>query len=150
MVVYDVPAHAGQELITKIATLFAQQRTHTTNEDRFVQLLQGITYALSEDTAAGIIVAEQDGDIVGAAFYNIGVQLQLGGRYLWLNDLYVQEEERNQGIARKILLHLIHHAEREGMVSIELETGVNNSVTKYLYNSLDFHDIVSQRYRFNL
>jgi GNAT superfamily N-acetyltransferase len=79
----------------------------------------------------------------------LGISIRIGGPYLWLNELYVHEEYRNKGIARKLLLHLIYWAERDGIKSIELETGINNSVTKHLYNSLDFHDIISKRYAFN-
>jgi GNAT superfamily N-acetyltransferase len=87
--------------------------------------------------------------VLGLAFLNIGINLRSGGYYIWLNELYVHNEHRNKGIGRKLLLHVIYWAEKEGFKSIELETGISNAVTKHLYNSLDFHDIVSKRYGFS-
>ncbi|MCQ6265501.1 GNAT family N-acetyltransferase [Fictibacillus sp. WQ 8-8] len=149
MFVYEVPADATEDLTKKIADLISQQRTRSEDDGSYQKVLNGISLAIQKDSNSGVIIAEEAGEILGVAFYNIGISLPLGGPYLWLNELFVRENARNKGIARKILLHLIHWAEREGIKSIELETGINNSVTKHLYNSLDFHDIVSQRYRFN-
>ncbi|MCK6256710.1 GNAT family N-acetyltransferase [Fictibacillus sp. KIGAM418] len=149
MFVYEVPADATEDLTKKIADLISQQRTRSEDDGSYQKVLNGISLAIQKDSNSGVIIAEEAGEVFGVAFYNIGISLPLGGPYLWLNELFVRENARNKGIARKILLHLIHWAEHEGIKSIELETGINNSVTKHLYNSLDFHDIVSQRYRFN-
>lgn len=149
MIVYEVPAHATEDLVKKIADLISQQRTLSDDEGSYQKVVASITLAIKDESNSGIIIAEEDEEVLGIAFYNIGISLPLGGPYVWLNELFVREDSRNKGIARKILLHLIHWAEREGIKSIDLETGINNSVTKHLYNSLDFHDIVSQRYRFN-
>ncbi|MDN4523698.1 GNAT family N-acetyltransferase [Fictibacillus fluitans] len=149
MFVYEVPSTASDEVTKKIADLISQQRTRSEDDGGYEKVLTGISLAIKEESNSGVIIAEEDGEVLGVAFYNIGISLPLGGPYLWLNELFVREDARNKGIARKILLHLIHWAEREGIKSIDLETGINNSVTKHLYNSLDFHDIISQRYRFN-
>ncbi|MDN4073731.1 GNAT family N-acetyltransferase [Fictibacillus terranigra] len=149
MFVYEVPADATDDLKKKIADLVSQQRTRSEDDGSYQKVLSGISLAIRKDSNSGVIIAEEAGEVHGIAFYNLGISLPLGGPYLWLNELFVRENSRNKGIARKILLHLIHWAEREGIKSIELETGINNSVTKHLYNSLDFHDIVSQRYQFN-
>lgn len=149
MFVYEVPAHATEDLVKKIADLISQQRTLSDDEGSYQKVVDSITLAIQDESNSGVIIAEEDDEVLGIAFYNIGISLPLGGPYVWLNELFVREDSRNKGIARKILLHLIHWAEQEGIKSIDLETGINNSVTKHLYNSLDFHDIVSQRYRFN-
>ncbi|PWA10037.1 GNAT family N-acetyltransferase [Pueribacillus theae] len=149
MKVYQVPVHADQQLIEKIAGLLMQQMTRHDSDEAYQLLLNGINEALTEDSPANILVAEENGDILGVAFFNVGISLKMGGPYVWLNDLFVHNDYRNQGIAKKLLLHLIRWAERENIRGIELETGVNNSVTKHLYNSLGFHDIVSNRYCFN-
>ncbi len=79
-------------------------------------------------------------------FLNVALSIKKGGYYIWLNDLYVHKEHRNQGIAKKVLLNVIYWAEQQDIKGIELETGINNEATKALYNSLSFYDIVSKRY----
>lgn len=149
MKVYIVPNHAEPSLIKKIASLLMQQMTRHNTQEAYNLLLNGIQLALKEESPAHIIVAEENEEILGVAFFNVGISLKMGGRYVWLNDLFVHKEFRNRGIAKKMLLHLIRWSEKENIRGIELETGVNNSVTKHLYNSLGFYEIVSDRYCFN-
>jgi GNAT superfamily N-acetyltransferase len=149
MKIYRVTNDVEKEQIEGIAQLFLQQRTMDGEPEEHSRTITGIKLALENPDKSGIIVAEDEGTIIGLAFFNLGVSIRIGGPYLWLNDLFVHQEHRNRGIARKLLLHLIYWAEKDGIKSIELETGINNSVTKHLYNSLDFHDIISKRYAFH-
>ncbi|MBH0170520.1 GNAT family N-acetyltransferase [Fictibacillus sp. 18YEL24] len=149
MKIYRVTNEAESHIIEEIAHLFLQQRTMDGQPEEKTRTFAGIKMALDNPEKSGIIIAEEENSVIGLAFFNLGVSLRIGGPYLWLNELYVHEKHRNRGIARKLLLHLIYWAERDGIKSIELETGINNSVTKHLYNSLDFHDIISKRYAFH-
>ena len=149
MKIYRITNEVESNHIEEIAQLFLQQRTMDGEPEEYSRTITGIKLALENPDKSGIIVAEDEGSIIGLAFFNLGISIRIGGPYLWLNDLFVHEEHRNRGIARKLLLHLIYWAEKDGIKSIELETGINNSVTKHLYNSLDFHDIISKRYAFH-
>ncbi|MCF6136805.1 GNAT family N-acetyltransferase [Pseudalkalibacillus berkeleyi] len=149
MDVYELERDASFEIRKQIAQLLTKQRISNENSGTFDQIMTGIHLALEQEDTAYIVVAELDEEIVGIAFFNIGVSLARGGQYMWLNELYVQEDLRNKGIARKLLLHVVHWAERTGIKSIELETGINNVVTKHIYNSLGFYEVVSKRYGFS-
>ncbi|WP_308216603.1 GNAT family N-acetyltransferase [Pseudalkalibacillus decolorationis] len=149
MNVFEVQRDADPSIRTGIADLLIQQPINTNTQKNFDFILNGINLALESEHHAYLVVAEKDNAIVGVAFFNIGISLPKGGSYMWLNELFVQEDLRNQGIARKLLLHVIHWAENNGIRSIELETGINNSVTKHIYNSLGFYEIVSNRYGFS-
>ena len=110
-------------------------------------LKQTIETALQPESNSQFFIGRtSDHTIVGLAFLNIGIGLDKGGHYIWLNELYVRKDMRQQGVAKRILLHLLHWAENEGFKGIELETGMNDEATKRLYNSLGFYDIVSKRY----
>ncbi|WP_377889643.1 GNAT family N-acetyltransferase [Alkalihalobacillus sp. R86527] len=148
MNVYQLSSQVEDDVIDKVAKLLMKQITHADREGSYEKLIAGAKLATSEETASRIVVAEDDGDILGVAFFNIGVSVANGGPYIWLNELFVDPDARNKGIGRKLLLHVIYWAEREGITGIELETGINNAVTKHLYNSLGFHDIISKRYGF--
>lgn len=149
MKVYKVPNHVEPTLIKKIVSLLMEQMTRHDTEEAYNLVLNGVKLALYEESPAHIIVAEENDEILGVAFFNVGISLKMGGYYVWLNDLFVHSEYRNRGIAKKMLLHLIRWSEKENIRGIELETGINNSVTKHLYNSLGFYEIVSDRYCFN-
>ncbi|MFC5712538.1 GNAT family N-acetyltransferase [Thalassorhabdus alkalitolerans] len=148
MKIYEVPKDAEQPLREEIARLLMGQMDALGEENAYDLLLNAINLALEEGSQAHIFVAESNGNVLGVAFLNIGVGLNKGGYYLWLNDLYVHKEHRNQGIAKRLLLKIIYWAENNDIKGIELETGVNNAATKALYNSLGFYDVVSKRYGF--
>jgi GNAT superfamily N-acetyltransferase len=146
--IYELQADSPDIIKRSIADLLSQQRTRTEDKAAYDALVNGINLAASSKLNSRLLIAEKENEVVGIAFYNVGISLNHGGPYIWLNELFVHEEWRNRGIARKLLLHIIYWAEKEGLKSIELETGINNSVTKHLYNSLGFHEIISKRYRF--
>lgn len=144
--IYEVEKHATTEFKRRIADLFMGQMGTLGFENPDESLISAIELALKADSQAHIFVAEKEDVLVGAAFLNVSISIDTGGRYIWLNDLYVDKKHRNQGIAKKLLLHIIYWAEQMGIKGIELETGVNNEATKALYNSLGFYDIISKRY----
>ncbi len=144
--IYEVSKDASSNFQRRIADLFMGQMGTLGFKNADESLITAIELALEEHSQAHIFVAEKEGTLIGAAFLNVSISIDIGGRYIWLNDLYVHKEHRNQGIAKKLLLHIIHWAEQRGIKGIELETGVNNEATKALYNSLGFYDIISKRY----
>ncbi|HEX6923563.1 MAG TPA: GNAT family N-acetyltransferase [Bacillales bacterium] len=148
MDVYELPKDADDALKENLADLFMQQISMHGEGNSYDLVRNGINQVLQENSGSRILIAEEDGDVLGMALLNIGISLRDGGKYLWLNELYVDNETRNKGIGRKLLLHIIYWAENEGIKTIELETGISNSVTKHLYNSLGFYDVVSKRYGF--
>jgi GNAT superfamily N-acetyltransferase len=144
--VFLVESDADQILREKIAELMMGQMSAIGDSDAYPRLLTAIDLALEEGSFAKIFAVEENEQLVGIAFFNIVLSLEKGGRYIWLNDLYVHKEFRQKGIAKKLLLHTLFWAEQNNLKGIELETGINNLATKRLYNSFGFYDIVSQRY----
>lgn len=148
MKIYKVSNDADRALRDKITDLLVIKLKNVGADDAYERILAALDLTLQEGSSAHIIVAEVDEAIVGIAFFNIAISVKKGGKYVWLNDLYVHPDYRNRGIAKKLLLKLIYWAEGEQCKGIELETGINNAATKALYNSLGFYDIISTRYGF--
>lgn len=148
MNVYELQKDASKEDREKIAELFMQQISMHGEKDSYQKVLNGIDHVFNKDSSSRVVVAEEKDEFLGMALLNTGISLRDGGKYIWLNELYVHSEYRNKGIGRKLLLYIIYWAENEQIKTIELETGVSNSVTKHLYNSLGFYDVVSKRYGF--
>lgn len=149
MDIYELPQNADDALKQNVAELFMKQISMYDGEETHRLVMSGIDQVLADGSLSKIMIAEEGGEVLGMALINIGISLRTGGKYIWLNELYVNNDYRNQGIGRKLLLHIIYWAENEHIKTIELETGVSNSVTKHLYNSLGFYDVVSKRYGFS-
>lgn len=150
MDVFLIENSADHRLKDKIATLMMGQFEAIGDKHANSRLMSAIDLALSEGSTARIFVVEEKDQIIGLAFLNLGISLEKGGYYIWLNDLYVHKDFRQKGIAKKLLLHVLFWAEQNNLKGIELETGINNIATKRLYNSFGFHDIISKRYGHDL
>ncbi|GEL06779.1 GNAT family N-acetyltransferase [Salisediminibacterium halotolerans] len=147
MKIERVKKPADEQTIDQITDLMLEQMMQISVDITRETLKKTVRQALSSESDCEFFISEtSSGEIVGAAFLNIGIGLDKGGRYIWLNELYVRKDMRQQGIAKRLLLNLLHWAENEGFQGIELETGISDQATKQLYNSLGFYDIVSKRY----
>lgn len=146
MDVFLVKSNADKQLKGKIVQLMMEQMEAISDSDAYSRLVTAVDLALMDGSSAKLFAVEDNNQIVGLAFLNIGISLEKGGHYIWLNDLYVLKSYRQKGIAKKLLLHILFWAEQNNLTGIELETGVNNIATKRLYNSFGFYDIVSKRY----
>lgn len=148
MEVYELTKEHTDEHIHKTADLLMGQMESIGGPNAYENMVTVIRASMDEGSHAYTFVAQDGERILGAAFLNVQKSLMKGGDFIWLNDLFVHVEHRNQGIAKKLLLYVVHWAEQHDMKGIELETGVNNQATKALYNSLGFYDVVSKRYGF--
>lgn len=92
-------------------------------------------------------VAEQQDKLVGFAtlyrgFSSVGLAL-----YWILNDLYVDESCRGQGVSRQLMQAIHQYALQTQVKGIELETAKTNRVAQRLYESLGYQqDLHYQRY----
>ena len=81
-----------------------------------------------------VIVAKIEQQVVGFAT----------NEYVWdklhLLDVAVEEKMRGQGIARKMVLHLIEHARKKKVSEIYLEVLAKNKVALKLYKKLNFKE----------
>ncbi len=65
----------------------------------------------------------------------------LDKRCVEIKRMFVREEARRRGVARRILRHLEEEARRRGFRSIVLETGCNNTAARALYEAEGYHPI---------
>ena len=85
-------------------------------------LAEAIAGALADDGRALILVAREEDRPVGVAYLSFQWTLERGGNVLWVEELYVTPERRNQGIgALDLGLQLAALALRRVVRAIEVE-----------------------------
>ena len=87
-----------------------------------------------------ILIAEDEGSGRAVGFvqlYPVFSSLQMG-RALILNDLFVAEEHRRGGVARKLMEAARVFAHMSGALSLSLETAEDNAKARALYESLGY------------
>jgi ribosomal protein S18 acetylase RimI-like enzyme len=87
-----------------------------------------------------VLIAEVESEGVACGFvqlYPVFSSLRMA-RALILNDLYVAEEYRRVGVARKLMEAAKAFAQISGAVSLSLETAPDNAEARALYESLGY------------
>lgn len=87
-----------------------------------------------------LFLAERRESGAGAGFVQLYPSFSsVGLRRIWiLNDLYVRETDRRQGIGRMLLHAAKAHASITQAVRLELSTGKRNAAAQQLYESVGY------------
>lgn len=91
-------------------------------------------HLFGENALAEAMLAEQDGQAVGFALFFRNFSTFLGRPGLYLEDLYVREDCRGQGIGRTLLGHLAALARERGYGRMEW------SVLDWNQSAIDFYE----------
>jgi GNAT superfamily N-acetyltransferase len=82
------------------------------------------------------LVLEVDGSIVGLAHFSFTRSTWAANRDLYLEDLFVSEKVRGQGLGRALILALDDVARDEGSRKVWWETHRENKMARKLYDSV--------------
>lgn len=102
--------------------------------DEITQLTWSRFFDTNEPVYA--IIAENEGNILGIAhylFHRSTIQIELN---CYLQDLYVSENMRGQGIARKLIEAVYENARTAGSKRVYWQTKEDNLVARKLYDKV--------------
>ena len=99
-----------------------------------------------EASESKMFVAEVDGDIAGfTQLYPLFSSVSMARIWL-LNDLFVDEAFRRQGVGRELLRAASEFARSEGAIRLELATAHDNTTAQQLYESSGWDQEVEFRH----
>lgn len=103
-----------------------------TCEDR---IRKSLTKALSPSTRSVIFLLCEDDVYKGFAFANIASGLESGGDYLWINEIFIDDDFRNKGLASKIMYRIEEWSKESDIGYIACSTGMANIRAVNLYKN---------------
>lgn len=83
-----------------------------------------------------VIVADQEGDVLGLAAYCRRFELHTRERSLWLADLVVAERARGRGVGRLLMRELARRAEDLACAAIVLDLWAGNAGARGFYDRI--------------
>ena len=93
-----------------------------------------------------LLVQRRDGEMAGYAVIAFGFSLEFGGRDAFLDELFITQACRGQGIGSAALSAVCAWAHQERLCALHLEVERDNTAAKALYTRTGFED----RSRYNL
>ena len=85
---------------------------------------------------AGAVAVNDAGDFVGFAHYRIVPRTLRGERALFLDDLFVAEEARRQGVGSLLMDFAKVYARQHQLGQIQLVTAADNNTAQALYDQV--------------
>ena len=103
--------------------------------------LRHIDADVAGPNAESVFVWEDDaGDVVGYITGRPDTETRIG----WIPNMAVHPQHQGQGIARKLMEHLLDHFRTRGMEVAKIETLDQNPVGSHLYPSVGFEEVARQ------
>jgi GNAT superfamily N-acetyltransferase len=87
-----------------------------------------------------LLISGSTGTICGYAIMAYGFSLEFGGRDAFLDELFIEEGYRGQGIGKAALHAICRWARDTGLAAVHLEVEKTNRSAKALYTALGFED----------
>lgn len=100
---------------------------------------RGAAVLLMKDPRAGALwVIEIDGAVGGYLVLTYGFSLEHGGWHGFVDEFFVMEPYRGQGVGSRAVAHAAEECRRRGMTSLLLEADLQNEGATRLYRRLGF------------
>jgi ribosomal protein S18 acetylase RimI-like enzyme len=108
-------------------------------ETRARRALAGL---LAEPALGGVWLMESGGGVLGYAVLTLGYSLEFGGRFWVLDELFIRDEHRGQGVGGQVLRRIEEMARALGLHAVRLEVSRSNGRARELYRRAGFeaHD----------
>ncbi len=97
-----------------------------------------IDIVLEDDSHAHFIASVDEDAVNGFCFFNTGIGLETGGRYVWFNEIHIKKSSRHQGIGRAMLAYLIEWAKRNDYSAIYGITHRKNIAAQDFFDATGF------------
>ncbi len=128
---------ARKDDLKDLAKLFAEYRVFYGQDDDIEKTIGFLTNRLDRNDSVVFIAIDRD-TFCGftqlyPSFTSVGIQ------EIWiLNDLFVNEKHRQQGVAQKLINHVLKFSKDSNRKKVVLSTAYNNDKAQQLYERLVF------------
>ena len=102
--------------------------------------------AVAGDSPFKLFFAVVGDELCGMLSLAIAPTTQDAGCFGYLDDVFVLEQYRGQGIGTELMREALNHARKSGCVRVELGTRRDNIRARRLYERLGFQEVDGVRY----
>lgn len=102
-------------------------------------LERSVQTLFTEPELGRILIATYGDEVAGVALLSFLFTLEHGGPAAWLDELYVDERRRGQGLGARLVAEAMHVAKERGCVALDLEVEDGHDAATRLYERLGFH-----------
>lgn len=86
------------------------------------------------------LIVTLDGQLIGYSVLTYGFSLEYGGRYSFIDEIYISEQHRSLGLGARLLEAVEDHARKLGIGTVHLEVDHDNINAHRFYVRQGFGD----------
>jgi GNAT superfamily N-acetyltransferase len=131
---------AGEDDADAVSSLIAAFRDWWGKDQPSLERIRTTVRALLEDGATEFLLAAPDEDDEAAGVCQLRYRLSVwtGADDCWLEDLYVEDRARGDGLGRALVTAALERAKRRGCRRVELDVNERNTEALAFYERLGF------------
>jgi len=126
-----------ETLIVMMRDLYAHDGPAPLDESSARRALLGV---ISDDTFGRVFMILLENEVAGYAVLAFGYSLEFHGRDAFVDELYLRNEYRGQGIGKRALEFLTEVCVAEGVNALHLEVERANTSAQAVYRKFGFED----------
>lgn len=122
-----------------LKNLFVDHFKHLQSPKSDQHIAKALDMVFEPHSPAHIIgIQNEVGSLAGFCFFNVGVGVGSGGKYIWLNDIHIQKEERGKGFGSELLQFFLRWAKANNCVYIAAMIHDWNTHSQNLFKKMGF------------
>jgi GNAT superfamily N-acetyltransferase len=141
MRVETVGVHAIDDALTLLSLQF-----HGHGIELSAEVLRAALQGLLADQERGAVLLAYDPEPIGIAVLAYTWTLEHGGRVAWLDELFVVEHRRDEGVGGAMLERALQVAIDAGCRAIDLEVDPDHGRSEHLYERQGFRPLPRRRW----
>ena len=124
----------ASEVLRLLSDFSSEVGTHLEEEHLSAALMP----LIARPELGDLLVAEQNGELVGYVVITWGWGIESGGAEALVDEMFVSEKVRNQGVGTLLMTSAISRAQQREVKVVFLETESDNPESRALYERLGF------------
>lgn len=128
------------------ARLLVEQLAEHATEVSVDHLTRVLEDVVREHSNGFLILARDNGQIIGVAYIATILSAEHCGLVGWLEELYVTPSYRSRGVGTALVNAVLDRAHKVGMVAIDLEVDASHRRVEALYQRLGFRPLERSRW----
>jgi GNAT superfamily N-acetyltransferase len=129
--------------MTDIEALLTMMREFYAHEELWFEetvARQALEEILNNDSVGRVFLILADGEVAGYAVLTFGYSLEFHGRDAFVDELFLHEKFRGQGIGGQVLGFLAAVCQENGIKALHLEVERKNTAAQRAYQKFGFAD----------
>ena len=140
MEIFQVGGRSASDVRAATELLRAQLRDRGGRVSRG-QVERGVSAALAGGSPSVLLLARSAGRAVGVCLFHVFPSIDFGGRAVWVEELYVAERARREGVATRLLREVERLGVAAGASAADLEVAATQRGAMELYRRRGYREL---------